>query len=432
MQPKSIPQSYKFRRQTRGYILIVVVMVIALLSVAAVSLLALTRSGYRASDSSTARLRAKIAADAGLADALSLLHEHTRFGNYVTASAPLADTSSLPVHAPQLIPEIYRPTLFPGEDPTGKYLIPDDPSFPVTGDYLFSLSTGDFKAAPDDPDEDSGVLVAARPRAKDDVRGSLTTATDTDGDGGGDSFSTFFGETVPTSEPAEVTATSLVHPAGYQITIPTLEGDNAYNFNQKIHIAGRDSYLVQPPAREGEGAPNALGQWVYTRDTQGEINGRFAFFIEDESTKVNADTSGLTTRSDDIVAPLPNHLQVADVDPVAMIANPADVTSARSALTASGTPGGRIPSARSISLLDPAWESAYPDAAPFLTAYSKSDLTTAKGWKRLDVNAVVADNAPAAAAHIISGWIRDAWPARSRSARCWTTNSTPTRASAFR
>src|SRR5438270_655122 len=90
-----------------GFALAITLVLMVLIVIIVVAYLVSTRIERSTSSVYANRLRAKIQADSGLAAAVHLLKDNTRFGNYVTAMlAPVPTPASI-------YTEIYRPT-----DPT--------------------------------------------------------------------------------------------------------------------------------------------------------------------------------------------------------------------------------------------------------------------------------------------------------------------------
>src|SRR5438045_8441123 len=93
----------KSRARTSGFALTVTLVLMVLIAIVVVAYLVSTRIERSTSSVYANRLRAKIQADSGLAAAIHLLKDNTRYGNYVTAMPA-------PVPAPPSIyTEIYRP-----------------------------------------------------------------------------------------------------------------------------------------------------------------------------------------------------------------------------------------------------------------------------------------------------------------------------------
>src|SRR6202043_592607 len=85
----------------------------------------------------------------------------------------------------------------------------------------------------------------------------------------------------PTPEPI---ATPLPAPSPFTVTAPSFTTSNSYDFNQIVTVGPTPGRLVQPSPSP---APPAYGQWVNVRDSNSQLIGRYAFYIEDESMKVN-------------------------------------------------------------------------------------------------------------------------------------------------
>lgn len=217
-------------------------------------------------------------------------------------------------------------------------------------------------------------------------------------------------------------APPMIPSAGpFTIADPGLTSSNSYDFNQIVRLGtNATGRLVQPSPTP------AYGQWVRVRNGNNELIGRYAFFIEDESMKVNVNISGNNlaspspTASPNLrvndLATLPVSIpasQIQEVDPTSILLA-ASRQAATGALVGLGVSGQRLPSKLSTGLVTN-WTSI-ENYAHLLTTVSKDDNTTAKGWLRMDINKVVADAeaigttaAKAAAATKIANWIRDAW-----------------------
>jgi hypothetical protein len=321
------------------------------------------------------RLRAKIQADGGLAAAIHLLKDNTRYGNYITAmSAP----SPSPV---AIYTEIYRPT-----NPTDSthavkaddYLRLDN----AAGEILVSRSAGGSSPGPDPrpvPDAVPTPLPSASPFA------------------------------LPSPAPA------LVEEQLPPQISPSPVG-NSYNFNQLVRIGLNASglRLVQPSST----APTpALGQWVNVRNASGELIGRYAFYIEDESMKMNLNVTGNaspTPRPGDLTSGSFPSPQVQEIDPSGIIPATSSRSGGYSKLIGVGAAGARLSSKATVSLLDTStWQNSFPSYFHMATVSSRNDVTTAKGWQRLDLNALVSgtssNTAKIAIAQRIANWMRDAW-----------------------
>ena len=340
-----------------AFALVVTLILMAMIALIVVGYLGITRSDRATTSIFANRLRAKMIADSGLAAATNLLKENTRYGNYITAMpAPASPT----LH----YTEVYRPT----DSATSSH--PTKPD-----DYLqLSNAGGDILISRADTSASQTLPVEPRPPA----------------------------ETIPPAGP-------------FTLTNPALSSANSYDFNQIVRLGNSsDGRLVDTDNQ------SAFGQWVRVRDSTGELIGRYAFFIEDESMKVNVNVAGnniggSNLRINDLtlpaIVPAPA-TQIEETDPAAILPTTVNRVSADTTLTSLGNSGSRLPSRSTVALLDQ-WSTNFSDYAHLTTVLSKDDNTTARGWQRLDLNALVAsatDNAAkVAVATRIADWIRDAW-----------------------
>ena len=350
--------------RSSGFALALTLVLMALIAIIVVAYLASTRIERSTSAVYANRLRAKITADSGLTAAIHLLKDNTRYGNYVTAM-PAPSPSPTSIYT-----EIYRPT-----DPAGSthavkaddYLRLDN----VAGEILVSRATASTSPGPD-----------PRPTPE-----AIPTP-------------------LPTASPFKLTAPTFSPTPSY------------YDFNQTITIGSTTGRLVQPSPSP---VPPAYGQWVNVRNNASppEVIGRYAFYIEDESMKVNVNytgnnVGGSSMRVNDLSTPLPASTpasQIQEIDPSAILPS-ANRSAADTSLMNLGTAGSRLSSRLTLGLLAN-WGGSFPDYAHLATILSEDDNTTARGWQRLDLKALtsgISGNASkVAVATRVANWIRDAW-----------------------
>lgn len=359
--------------KSNAFALAVTLIMMALVVVVILAYLANTRTDRSTSSAYANKLRAQMMAETSLAAASKLLYDNTRYGNYVTAM-PAPSPSPASIYT-----ELYRPT-----DPA-------DPKVAKANDYLtFSNAAGELLISLTSPTPATSPVPQIDPRPNSSM-------------------------VYPTPTVSPLPAFALPSPN------PQLSSANSYDFNQIVRVGNSTTgRLVDPNNRP------AYGQWVRVRNSAGELIGRYAFFIEDESMKVNVNVTG-----NDLASPSPtaspnmriNDLgtipsttpasQIQEVDPTTPLLA-ANRRSANGELVGLGTPGQRLQTKSTIGLLNN-W-TAIEKYAHLLTTVSKDDDTTAKGWQKMDLNKVVADaevlgtpEAKVDAAKKIANWIRDAW-----------------------
>lgn len=361
----------KTSSRNSAFALAITLVLMVLVVTVIVAYLANTRTDRSSSSIYANQQRAKMIAESGLTAATKLLAENTRYGNYITAMpAPSPAPSS---H----YTEIYRPT---NPADTARALKADD--------YLtFANAAGEILVSLASPTPGAPPIPQVDPRPTPSL-------------------------VYPNPNPTPLPVFALTSPT------PALLASNSYNFNQVVRLGGTSAgRLVDPDVLP------AFGQWVRVRNSSGELIGRYAFFIEDESMKVNVNATGnnLGTpnlRINDLKA-VPASTpasQIQEIDPTSVLPA-ADRSAGNAALLALGSPQSRLASKSTIALLDK-WSST-EKYAHLLTSVSQDDNTTAKGWKRMDLNKVVADaeavgtaSAKVDAATKVANWIRDAWTGR--------------------
>ena len=210
----------------------------------------------------------------------------------------------------------------------------------------------------------------------------------------------------------------MIPPAG-----PFAISDPGFNSEIAMTLTRSSGSAPTPAAGSVQPSPTpAYAQWVRMRNSNNEVIGRYAFFMEDESMKANVNmtgnnlSGGTNLRVNDLTLPLPTPApatQIQEVDPAGVLPFvPADRVAADTALMAIGSAGSRLATKSTIALLDK-WNANFSDCAHLITAVSSDDDTTAKGWQRMDLNALVTsatDNVSKVAVGTrIANWIRDAW-----------------------
>jgi hypothetical protein len=348
------------KRTTRqsGFAIALTLVLMALIAIVVVAYLVSTRIERSTAALFANRQRAKITADSALAAATKLLYDNTKNGNYITCMpAPIPTPSSIRT-------EIYR---------------------------------ADGSTTPDDflnlPNALGDVLASRASRA--------STAPQID--------------PRPAVTPLPVPVTN----GSFGIPDPGFTAADSYDFNQIVRVGTNgNARLVNPIAP----IQPAFGQWVRVRNSSGELIGRYAFFIEDESMKVNVNTAGNTLgasqanlRVNDLAVPPPASTpatQAQEIDPGGSLPVAAARANATKALANLGPAGSRISSQKTVGVLSD-WNdnnvTKLSDYAHTITSNSTDDVTTARGWRRMDLNDVVATNPPAAAAQKIADWMIDAW-----------------------
>jgi Tfp pilus assembly protein PilX len=356
----------KQQKPSVGFALTTTLVLMVLIAIIVVAYLVSTRIERSTSSVYANRLRAKIQADSALAAAIHLLKDNTRYGNYVTAM-PAPSPSPLSIYT-----EIYRPAN------------PSDPNHGVQADDYLRL------------DNAAGEILISR-----------ATASSSPGP-----------DPRPTPEPIP---TPLAAASLFTVTAPTFSVNGSYDFNQIVTVDSTTGRLVQPSPSPAP--PPAYGEWVNVRDANGQFIGRYAFFVEDESMKVNVNyagnnVGGSNMRVNDLSTPLPVSTptaQIQEIDPSAILPVSANRATADTNLNNLGGAGSRLSTRLTLGLLGE-WSSApnaFPNYSHLATAFSEDDNTTARGWQRLDLNAITSglsgNAAKVAVATRIANWIRDAW-----------------------
>ena len=135
--------------------------------------------------------------------------------------------------------------------------------------------------------------------------------------------------------------------------------------------------------------------------------------------KLNVNVAGnnvgsTNTRVNDLSVPATSGppTQIEEIDPGAALPMESPTPNrvlADTTLAGIAAAGGRFSTRSTLGLLTE-WSNKFPDYAHLTTVLSRDDNTTARGWQRLDLNALVAGaTSKVAVANRVANWIRDAW-----------------------
>jgi hypothetical protein len=166
---------------------------------------------------------------------------------------------------------------------------------------------------------------------------------------------------------------------------------NAYNFNHTRFSGDTQGWIGTAPGAAT--APQPLrGEWINLTDSDSKVTGRYAYWMEDESFKANANYMGNTARGSNTLGDNPNQIPFQGILKAVLTGSPdydtiaGEITSYRSQF-----PGSFFFNFRDINQVN--GQATLADNAKFeATLFSGAMNLSRSGTKRVDLNRVVADS----------------------------------------
>jgi PilX N-terminal len=166
-------------------------------------------------------------------------------------------------------------------------------------------------------------------------------------------------------------------------SVPVVAGTSV---NINLTNSSRPDPFVGSRSATNPGAPVTAAQWIYMTNSQGQTNARYAFWVEDESFKVNVNvaTNGARGTTSLGLSPaeirLDGSLQSSSNSAIRAV-NAGEVIAARGSL------GGAFPTASTAALAGGLTNAQASPEFRFLTsAHSRSLNLSRAGFKRFDIN----------------------------------------------
>jgi type II secretory pathway pseudopilin PulG len=169
-----------------------------------------------------------------------------------------------------------------------------------------------------------------------------------------------------------------------------LDDQNSYDLNHARFSGDTHGWIGAPPGAAGR--PSYRGLWINLTDSDSKVTGRYAYWMEDESFKANANYMGSTPRGSSTLGDNPNQVPFQGILKAVLAGNPDSIT--LNTVAASVTSyRGQFPSSFFYNFRDinqVSGESTLADNAKFeATIFSGTSNLSRSGTKRVDLNKVV-------------------------------------------
>lgn len=188
--------------------------------------------------------------------------------------------------------------------------------------------------------------------------------------------------------------TNLLPLSSVVSSVPLVAGTSV---NINATNASRTDPFVGSRSATNPGAPVTAAQWIYMTNSQGQTNARYAFWVEDESFKVDVNTVTNGARGATSLGLSPAEVRLdgslqSSLNTAIRNINAGNVIGARGSL-----PGSVFPSAATAALAGGLSSvQASPEFRFLTTAHSRSLNLSRAGFKRFDIN-TLANGLPGAA-----------------------------------
>lgn len=163
-----------------------------------------------------------------------------------------------------------------------------------------------------------------------------------------------------------------------------------FNSNNSINInatnLARPEPFVGSRSATNPGAPVTAAQWIYMTNSQGQTNARYAFWMEDESFKVNINVATNGARGASSLGTSPSEIRMDGAFAVSSNAAVRSINSATVTATRAQMPSGKFPTVATLPLAAGVTNAA---ELRFLTTANSAGLELSRGgFKRFNINTV--------------------------------------------
>ena len=129
----------------------------------------------------------------------------------------------------------------------------------------------------------------------------------------------------PTASPSPIaTGNKDARLVALRSALPVLDGTNSFDLNHARFSGDSNGWIGSPPRSNPGGGPTPTptpppyrAQWIELKNSDNKVTARYAFWMEDESFKVNANLMGNTARGSSTLGDSPTQIPWQAVSPIA-------------------------------------------------------------------------------------------------------------------
>lgn len=173
-----------------------------------------------------------------------------------------------------------------------------------------------------------------------------------------------------------------------------LDNSNSYDLNHARSSGDTQGWIGAPPGAASR--PSYRGLWVNVNDSSNKVSGRYAFWMEDESFKVNVNLMGNTLRGSNTLGNAPSQIPLQGLFKVALTSGNPDTIANDTVTLRSAFPASGFFEYRALNQVN--GQSTLADSSKFeATIFSGASNLSRSGSKRVNLNKVVSNSTDATA-----------------------------------
>src|ERR1700730_2815547 len=174
----------------------------------------------------------------------------------------------------------------------------------------------------------------------------------------------------------------------------TLNDSNSFDLNHARFSGDTQGWIGAPPGAASR--PSYRGPWVNVTDSASKVTGRYAYWIEDESFKANANLMGNTLRGSSTLGNAPSQIPFQGVFKTVLTSGNPDTIANDTVTLRANFPSSAFFEYRALNHVKN--QPTLADSIKFeATIFSGTSNLSRSGFKRSNLNKVVADSANATA-----------------------------------
>jgi hypothetical protein len=171
--------------------------------------------------------------------------------------------------------------------------------------------------------------------------------------------------------------------------LPVLDDTNSFDLNHARSANDTQGWIGAPPGAPSR--PAFRGQWIEQKDSDGKVTSRFAYWVEDESFKANANLMGKIVRGATTLGNAPSQIPLQGLLKVVLPGSDADSLANDIFAERAQFPGSLFFEYRALNQTNS--QPTIADTAKFeATIYSGASNLSRNGAKRVNLNRVVASS----------------------------------------
>lgn len=173
--------------------------------------------------------------------------------------------------------------------------------------------------------------------------------------------------------------------------LPALDSTNSYDLNHARFSGDTQGWIGSPPSAASR--PEFRAQWTNLTNSDGKVSARYAYWMEDESFKANANLMGNTLRGSNSLGDAPTQIPLQGIFKTVLASSNPDTIANDAVTLRASFPSGAFYEYRSLNRVP--GQPILADSLKFeATIFSGAINLSRNGSKRVNLNKVVVDQNP--------------------------------------